>query len=428
MQRYVLRRILQTVPTVLGVILIIFVLFNVVGQSPALMVLGNKATAESLEEFDEVRGFNKPLLFGRRTVTRAYESIDFSQGIGAWRSIPGASHDPDASALVLAEGRTYTPLAFALRPHIEYEWKIEFELEEGANAVFFGHPLLAGGQHAERIRVNADSPASITVQGDALRILKLELYRRVKNPFDSQLFFYLGQLARGDLGDSTYFRQPVIQVLKEGIGPTLALTVPILVIGVVVSVCLALVCAFFRDTWVDRFLVIISVALMSINYLVFIVAGQYGLGYRLGWFPVWGFESWRYLALPVLVGVVSGLGANVRFYRTIMLDEMYKDYVRTAFAKGVSKPRVLFVHVLKNAMIPIITNVAIAIPFLYTGSLLLESFFGIPGLGYLSVNAINSSDVDVVRAVVLVGALLYVGANLLTDLCYVLVDPRVKLK
>ena len=130
--------------------------------------------------------------------------------------------------------------------------------------------------------------------------------------------------------------------------------------------------------------------------------------------------------LPVFVGVISGLGVNIRFYRTIMLDEMYKDYVRTAFAKGVGRSGVLFRHVLKNAMIPIVTNVVIAIPFLYTGSLLLESFFGIPGLGYLGVNAINSSDVDVVRALVFIGSVMFVIANLLTDICYAWLDPRVK--
>ena len=126
--------------------------------------------------------------------------------------------------------------------------------------------------------------------------------------------------------------------------------------------------------------------------------------------------------------MISGLGGNLRFYRTIMLDEMYKDYVRTAFAKGVSRPGVLLRHVLPNAMIPIVTNVVVAIPFLYTGSLLLESFFGIPGLGYLGVNAINSSDVDVVRALVFIGAVLFVIANLVTDLCYAWLDPRVKLE
>jgi len=157
------------------------------------------------------------------------------------------------------------------------------------------------------------------------------------------------------------------------------------------------------------------------------VAGQYLLAFKAGWFPVWGFESWAYLLLPVLIGIVGGLGENVRFYRTLMLDEMYRDYVRTAYAKGVGAGGVLFRHVLRNAMIPVLTNVALAIPFLYTGSLLLEGFFGIPGLGGLAINAINASDVDVVRAVVLVGSILYVIANLLTDLAYAWFDPRVKL-
>jgi peptide/nickel transport system permease protein len=195
----------------------------------------------------------------------------------------------------------------------------------------------------------------------------------------------------------------------------------------VISVSLALFCAFYRGRWPDRAMVFASTVLMSVNYLVWIVAGQYVLSFRLGLFPVWGFESWAYLALPAMIGVVSGLGGEVRFYRSVMLDELYRDYVRTAFAKGVSTRGVLFKHVLKNAMIPIVTNVVLAIPFLYTGSLLLESYFGIPGLGYLGVNAINDADVDVVRAVVVVGSALYIVANLLGDLCYSLVDPRVRL-
>jgi peptide/nickel transport system permease protein len=250
----------------------------------------------------------------------------------------------------------------------------------------------------------------------------------VRNPFDSQLFFYVGQLARGKLGFSEHFKQPVSKLLLDGIPASLMLMIPIFFIGLTVSISLSLVCAFFRNQFIDRFLVVTAVALMSINYLVFIIVGQYFLAYKQGMFPVWGFESARYIVLPALIGIVSGLGSNIRFYRTIMLDEMYKDYVRTAFAKGVSKPRVLFVHVLKNAMIPIITNVVIAIPFLYTGSLLLEKFFGIPGLGYLGVTAVLSSDIDVVRALVLIGALMFVVANLLTDICYAAADPRVKLK
>jgi peptide/nickel transport system permease protein len=204
--------------------------------------------------------------------------------------------------------------------------------------------------------------------------------------------------------------------------------IPVFLLELFLAIGIALVCAFMRNTIVDRFFVVLSVALMSINYLVWIIVGQYVLSFRMGWFPVWGFAAWGYLLLPVFIGVISGLGSNVRFYRTIMLDEMYKDYVRTAFAKGVSKSGVLFKHVLKNAMIPIVTNVITAIPFLYTGSLLLESFFGIPGLGYLAVNAINSSDVDVIRAEVFIGAVLFVISNLVTDLCYAWLDPRVKLE
>lgn len=217
-------------------------------------------------------------------------------------------------------------------------------------------------------------------------------------------------------------------MLLRGIGPSLMLTVPVFVGELVLSLSLALFCAYFRDRWPDRLLVVSSVALMSVNYLVWIILGQFILAFKMQWFPIWGFESWRHLLLPVAIGIVSAMGANLRFYRTIMLDELYKDYVRTAFAKGLGPVGVLFRHVLPNAMIPVITNTVIAIPFLYTGSLLLESFFGIPGLGGLSVNAINSSDVDVVRGVVLVGAVVYVIASLVSDVCYALADPRVKLR
>jgi peptide/nickel transport system permease protein len=248
------------------------------------------------------------------------------------------------------------------------------------------------------------------------------------HPFDSQLVHYLGRLAHLDLGESVATNQRVAAMLKEGIGPSLALTVPIFFGGLVVSIALSLVCAAYRGRWPDRLLVFGAVVLMSVNYIVWIVAGQYGFAFRLGWFPVWGFESWRHLLLPVGIGIASGLGANLRFYRTVMLDELYKDYVRTAVAKGLHPAAVLFRHVLPNAMIPVITSTMIALPFLYTGSLLLESFFGIPGLGGLSVNAINSADVDVVRGVVLIGSLLYVVANILTDLCYVWADPRMRLK
>jgi len=424
MLKYVFKRIVQMVPTVVGVILLTFVLFNVVGGDLAAIALGKKVSLQMLEDFDEQRGLDKPLFFGNRSASRAYEDHDFSDGIRRWRSWTNATYSTEAETVKIQPNAELNPLAFVLKADREYEWTLTYR----GTGTLAGQTLDSKGGKTEKIRFQGLKNGEFKTGTQSLELRALKLRKMVDNPFDSQLLFYIKQLVRGELGYSEYFKQPVSKLLADGIVPSLSLTVPIFFIGVVVSISLSLICAFFRDTWVDRFLVLISVALMSINYLVYIVAGQYLLAYKFGAFPVWGYESWRYLVLPVIIGVISGLGANIRFYRTVMLDEMYKDYVRAAFAKGVSKPRVLFVHVLKNAMIPIITNVVIAIPFLYTGALLLESFFGIPGLGYLGINAILSSDIDVVRALVLIGALLFVAANLLTDLCYAAVDPRVKLK
>ena len=246
--------------------------------------------------------------------------------------------------------------------------------------------------------------------------------------FDSQWFFYCKQIVTFDFGRSFASQQKISTLMLNGIVPSLVLAVPIFFIELVVAISIALFAAYYRNTWVDRSLVVLCVVGMSVSYLVYILVGQYVLAYRLQWFPIWGYESVKYLILPVLVGLISGLGGEVRFYRTVMLDEMYQDYVRTAFAKGCRQRTVLFKHVLKNAMIPIITHTVITIPFLYTGNLLLETFFGIPGVGYLAVEAINSNDIPVIKATVMVGSIVYVIASLVTDICYALVDPRIKLR
>ncbi|VGO14599.1 Glutathione transport system permease protein GsiC [Pontiella desulfatans] len=424
MLNYILKRIWQMVPTVVGVVLLTFILFNVVGGDLAAIALGKKVSLQSLEAFDEQRGLNKPLFFGTRATSRAYEDQDLAEGAGRWRSWSNALYSAETASVSIQPNAKIDPLAFPLESGAEFVWQVTYR---GAGSLA-GGALASADWKSAKIRFKGSEEGGFATGAEGLEIKKLKLRKVMKNPFDSQLWFYVKQLARGDMGYSESLKQPVSKLLKDGVLPSLSLTIPIFLIGIVLSVSLSLVCAFFRDTFIDRFLVMFSVALMSINYLVYIVAGQYFLAYKQGLFPVWGFESARYLVLPVLIGVISGLGANIRFYRTVMLDEMYKDYVRTAFAKGVAKPRVLFVHVLKNAMIPIITNVVIAIPYLYTGSLLLESFFGIPGLGYLSINAILAADIDVIRAIVLIGAMLFVACNLLTDICYALADPRVKLK
>lgn len=244
---------------------------------------------------------------------------------------------------------------------------------------------------------------------------------------DSQFVHYLGSLARGDFGVSTESGLPVLQVLKNGVGASLSLTVPILLLGVLTGLPLALWCAARRQGRADRAVLLGSTVLMSVNYVIWIILGQYLLAFRLKLFPVWGFEHLGFLLLPVLIGTFSGLGRDVRFYRAALLDEIYKPYVRTATAKGLHPLTILLRHVLPNALIPILTYISQSIPFLFTGSLLLESFFGIPGLGSVSLNAIHSSDMAVVRAVVIIGALLYQFVNLATDLLYARLDPRVRL-
>ncbi|MCZ7590832.1 MAG: ABC transporter permease [Kiritimatiellae bacterium] len=418
MTRFILRRLLQMIPTLLGVIVITFILFNLVGGSPARMKLGDKALPKALEEFDEQRGYNKPLFWGQTVGTRALADSDFSTGAGAWAELSGAQWRQGV-LVVQSNSNWRAPLAFSLREELTYEWRVLWR--DAAYAPWQKETLKIGPG------VDASSVLREWAAGRSLEFSSIQLRRHVEVPWDSQFVFFLGQLFHLDFGVSSSANEPVIDLLRSGIGPTLALAFPILLLETLISVSLGLWSAYFRDRWPDRVMVLGSVTLMSVNYLVWIIVGQYLLAFRLNWFPIWGFTSWFYLLLPIFIGTFSGLGSSVRFYRTILLDELYRDYVRTAYAKGLTRRRVLFVHVLRNALVPIITQVVLSIPFLYTGSLLLESFFGIPGLGYLSVNAINESDVDVVRAVVVFGSVLYLLTNLLADLCYAWVDPRVKL-
>lgn len=239
------------------------------------------------------------------------------------------------------------------------------------------------------------------------------------NHFKNALTFNLGRALD---------REPVIDKIKRGAMPSLALTVPMFFGVIIISVGLSLIIAFVRGSIWDVLAVVICIAGMSIPFLSFILFGQYFLAYKWGLFPIFfspDLATAQYVALPVLIGIVTGLGANLRFYRTVMLDEMRSDYVRTAFAKGLGPGRVLFKHVLKNAMIPIITQVVLAIPFLFLGSLLLERFFGIPGLGYLMIEAIGSRDYFVINAMTYISAILFVIFNVITDICYALVDPRI---
>lgn len=234
-----------------------------------------------------------------------------------------------------------------------------------------------------------------------------------------------------DFGKSDVGRD-INHELRTRMWPSLAIALPVFLIGLFLAVSLALMLAFFRATWIDTSGVVICVILMSISSLFYIIAGQYVVARVWNMVPISGFgdgiDAARFLVLPVAVGVIAGLGGNVRWYRAIFLEEIGKDYVRTARAKGVSELAVLFRHVLKNAMIPILTGTVVVIPSLFLGSLITESFFGIPGLGTFTIDAILMQDFAIVRSMVFIGSILYILGLILTDLSYTLVDPRVRLQ
>jgi peptide/nickel transport system permease protein len=249
--------------------------------------------------------------------------------------------------------------------------------------------------------------------------------------WDSQFVNHFKNAVTFNFGKSWQDKEKIIDKIKRGAGPSLSLTVPMFIGEIFITISLALIVAYLRGTWIDAVAVFLCVVGLSLPFLSFILAGQYFLAYKMDIFPIYfwpDLSAPQYVALPVLIGILAGLGGGVRFFRTVMLDEMRNDYVRTAFAKGLTTRKVLFKHVLKNAMIPIITQTVLTIPFLFLGSLLLERFFGIPGLGYLTVEAIGSRDFQVINAITYIGALLFVVFNLITDICYALVDPRISLE
>ena len=252
------------------------------------------------------------------------------------------------------------------------------------------------------------------------------------HPLDTRLAEHVRRMLFFEFGRSDADDVPIAQRLRAGVGPSLSLTVPLFALGLPLALSLALLVAFFRETYIDRAGVVLCVLAMSVSMLIYILGGQFVLGRVLRWFPISGFDPdpgvlLRFVALPVGVGLLSGIGSNVRFYRTVFLEESGRDYVRTARAKGAGDARVMARHVLPNALIPVLTNVVVEIPFLFTGSILLESFFGIPGLGSITVDAIAANDFATLRVMVYLGALLFIAGQVLTDVAYTLVDPRVRL-
>jgi peptide/nickel transport system permease protein len=219
--------------------------------------------------------------------------------------------------------------------------------------------------------------------------------------------------------------------IKQRMWPSLAIAIPVFILGIVFNIVFAMMMVLFRDSYLDLSSVILCIVLMSISSMFYIIGGQYLFGKLLHWVPISGYDqglnSIKFVMLPIMVAIFSGLGAGGRWYRSLFLEEMHKGYVVTARAKGLSMGEVLFKHVLKNAMLPILTGVVVIIPTLFMGSLVLESFFGIPGLGSYIIDAIEQQDFAIVRAMVFLGSVLYIMGLIATDVLYSVVDPRVRL-
>lgn len=377
MIEFIFRRLGYSLLIVLGVLILTFLLFNVGAGDPAGAILGKNATPSEIESLRRRLGSDLPLFYGHFCRTEAYREDKGGSGI----------------------------------------YKRQFGEEE----VFIKTP-----SGMTKIQGNSFKAAPGTI-----------FYRYQANGFNSQFLRTLQELVTFhkeapfvsffNFGESLVSREPVKEMLWRGMKVSLLLMLPVFFGEMIFGIAFALIAAAFRNRWPDRLLLVFSVAGMSVSYVVIIIAAQWFLGYRLGLFPLWGFESPANLLLPVTVGIISGIGANVRFYRTVFVDESGKEYLRTAVAKGASPLRVYGVHLLRNAALQIITRSGSSLPFIFTGSLLLESFFGIPGLGFAGIEALYNSDIALLKALVVLSALLFVFINLVCDLVYAWADPRVRL-
>jgi peptide/nickel transport system permease protein len=290
-----------------------------------------------------------------------------------------------------------------------------------------------------------DDMARLAIGGQRVSADAVEKWK-VERGYDKPLF--LNTEAAGlEKYTDTIFYQRSVPLLKFDFGasdegrdigreigvrmwPSLALAIPTFILGLLVSVAFSLSLVFFRTTRLDFWGVVLCVLMLSISGLFYIIAGQWLFSKLLRLVPysgfAWGWDAVKFLALPILVAIISRLGPEARFYRSLFLEEIGKDYVRTARARGLSERIVLFKHVLRNAMLPILTGTVSALPLLFMGSLIAESFFGIPGLGSYTIDAIGAQDFSVVRAMVFLGASLYIVGLILADISYTLADPRVR--
>ena len=434
MLRYIVRRIAYSLLIIAGIMILTFLLFRLSAGDPAATVLGKNPAPAELEAMREELGTDKPLFFGLWKPTEIYTSADFRSGHtvfpgvkieGKFKSIPqGIELEPGSKVVFRRNFERSSPEDVLITIHASGFYAIN------------GSPCKSGWDAPLRHVQAGQLPEIVLTMKDTGILRSVTFQRPTKGWYDSQLVSSLTEIVSFrkefpyvsffNFGKTLQTREPIRTKLWKGMFPSLMLMIPVFFGELILGILLAMLACVYRGRWQDQLILCLSVAGMSISYLALIIFGQWFLAYYLNWFPVWGWGDIRYLLLPVAIGILSGTGGGVRFYRTVFLDEMNREYLRTATAKGLPPVKVYFKHLFKNALIPVITRASTVLPFLFTGSLLLETFFGIPGLGYEGVNALNDADLQMLKALVILSAFLFVGINLLTDLAYAWADPRVR--
>ena len=428
MFKFIFDKIIFSLAVLLGVLLLTFVLFNVAAGDPAAPLLGKNATPQEIESLRLKLGSNLPIIYGRYIDSECFSAPNFIRKEFGHKTTDNNAAFDSRNYLLLNNGQLVIPRNFS--NHLPLFMQITFKGDLEINGTNFSHSKFK----------NIDIPITnfdreVTLKGNA-EIKKLKFSYQQKNPFNSQLGKLAGEIVSFsseapyvkffDMENSIITNEPIKKIILKGMVPSLALMLPIFFGEMIISIILSLFACAFKDTLIDKAIIVCGVMLMSLSYLVLIIFFQWFFGYYCNLFPVWGYGDVRYLFLPIITGIFYGLGSGVRFYRTVFINEAHKDYLRTATAKGCSKFTIYGKHLLKNALIPIIAQASATLPFLFTGSLLLETFFGIPGLGSASIDALNNSDLQLLKALVIFSSILFVVINFISDFLYSVVDPRIK--
>lgn len=444
---YIIRRLAQSVVTILSVMVLTFLLFRGIAGDIASAHVGQRATEQQKADWRHIHGYDLPMLanlHGRVLLvdrTTGPNPLSVKDAGGTKIAEPLAlilvddsgETDPNGAGLQVLAGRYVFGLARETAIG-ELTGDAPLALRQGDAAEKPGAVLRITLSDAavfdvdlSNVKTCGDLMDRINSHPDNHERLEAKLPdRQVAAFFDSQFFHHLKNSATFQ-SRSLKTNEKLTDIITERAPKSLALTIPALVLGWVMAMIVACFVAYYRDSWIDRFGVLLSVLGMCVPFLAFMILGQW-LMFELAPRYAFGLASTGNIYVPIAIMVIAGLGGSVRFYRTIILDEVNRDYVRTARAKGAPLPAVLFKHVLKNCMLPILTNLILSIPFLIMGSLLVETYFGIPGLGDLMLSSINGRDEPILSGLVFLTALIYTIGLLITDLSYAAFDPRIRLQ